>query len=318
MTSPDSTAGRKAAWKRGKRALFVLACLGIIEWGVQRVVGPASGFVRRSADPELGYELRRGTFQGAGLPVPTWEVPYRVDDNGCRIGLDELPSDEADVIVLGSSMGFGMYVTHEETISEVLERAVAARGLKGVRFANCSVPGYRVLATLRAAVVRRAMKPKLVVSIMRPHQMRQAFPYGEVADPRSPVVTWMIKRSGLARLAWYLYWREPNSMRRPFVPDDELKAALARYATDMQGTRALFYLIDDKVDPYTYYRELRFWLTEHGVRVEPLKFPKLDDTRLFVDRQYHWSKEGAEMESALMIDALVEELRAAGLGQPSP
>ncbi|MFI5362574.1 MAG: SGNH/GDSL hydrolase family protein [Elusimicrobiota bacterium] len=111
-------------------------------------------FIRRSADPDLLYELKPGVrlIGWGGIRVET-------DSSGCRVapGSRDADSGPPRIAVVGDSSPFGWKVPFEATYGEQLRLRLQRALGKPVAVKNYSVPGYNSLqnlATFRDKVLR--------------------------------------------------------------------------------------------------------------------------------------------------------------------
>ena len=137
-----------------RRWLIAFAVLFVfLELVARQFIAGPNRIVRRSPDPEMVYETAPGTWLGhakydvwtapiymiwdvvnAGpvaleKPPPLGYTIYRIDEDGCRITASAPERSDADVVVLGSSQSFGLFVPAEDTVAVMLENQLRAHQL---------------------------------------------------------------------------------------------------------------------------------------------------------------------------------------------
>jgi hypothetical protein len=247
-------------------------------------------------------------------PPPLGYTIYKIDEDGCRSPTDGPAAATADVLVLGSSQSFGLFVPEEDTVAAQLEKALEGRGRPGVRVGNCGVIGHHFTQTLRTGELRRASKrPKLNVMLVRPWHLRDQVDYTQVINPTNPVLRWAVQRSSLVRLAFYISRRDPNQFNKPLTTQAVLEARLDRYVREMaqSGVRSVFFLLDDQTEECALFDGFSALLQRKGLHVERIATPKAGRNEYFVDHDEHWSAKGAELTTSEMLDAVTRELAAA-------
>jgi hypothetical protein len=247
-------------------------------------------------------------------PPPLGYTIYKIDDEGCRVSAEAAAPPGADVVVLGSSQSFGLFVPQEDTVPAQLEKALGEHGLPGVHVGNCGVIGHHLLQTLRTGELRRASKhPRLNVVLVRPWHLREQVDYTKVISPTNAALRWAVHRSSLVRLSYYISRRDPNQFNKALVPTEVLEPRLDRYVREMapSGVRTIFFLLDDKSEECALFDPLSALLQRKGLRVERIATPKGGRNEYFVDHDEHWSGKGAALTASQMVDAVAKELGAA-------
>ena len=317
-----------------------LAALALLELLARQFVARPNRILRPSADPELVYESTPGNWLGHAK-YDVWSAPvfmvldlvnsrdhaspgappfgytlYRIGEDGCR-GPSEGPLDQpAEVVLLGSSQSFGLFVPAEQTVSALLEKELAAAGHPGVTVGNCGVVGHHFLATLRTAErLREVKRPELVVVLVRPWHLKTQVDYTRTLQPRNPWVRWGVERSSLLRLIWYLSNRERDQMDKPSFSDADLAARLRVYAerTRPAGVQTLFLFLDDGRGDDAY-RRLEAVLAQTGFPSQRIATPNGQQREYFVDRDEHFSLAGATLTAKEMVAPVLRELEPARLG----
>jgi len=338
----EADAPKRKSWRRRLRwPVSLLAMLVVLEVLAGQFVARPNRILRPSRDPELIYESTPGTWLGhakadvwraplyvvldlihlgdptrpVASPPPPGYTLYRIDQAGCRAPSTRPIPETSEVVVLGSSQGFGMLVPAEDTVSAMLQTQLRARGFAGVSVGNCGVIGQHIVQTFRTAeLVRPVKQPRLMVMLVRPWHLTEQFDYTRVLVPRSRVWKWLIDRSNLARLMFYVHNRERGAS--PPVPRAQLTAKIDQYLRNMQASnvRSLFFLLDDATPGCEAFPDLMAQLRERGVPVERIWTPRGPNS-YFVDRDRHWSRRGAELTTSEMIDAVQRELTVARAAQ---
>jgi hypothetical protein len=337
----DTAIKRPPTWRtRYRWPLRALVVLGFLELLARQYVARPNRILRHSADPDMVYENTPGTWLGHAKfdiwtapiymvldlintgaevksPAPTGYTIYKIDEDGCRVSPDVPTPRKADVIVLGSSQSFGLFVPHEDTVTAMLQRSLEDHGVKGAQVASCGVIGHHFMQTLRTAEIVHATKhPKVFAILVRPWHMLEQFDYTEVLNPSNPVMKALVDHSSLARFIFYVSRRQPNQFKMPLVPGPALEARLDRFAQAMSvdGTRTVFYLLDDKTSESAQFDGLGALLKQKGFGVERIWTPS-KGRDYFVDHDQHWNAKGAELTTGEMVDSVARELQAASAAQ---
>lgn len=327
----SAVARPRGVWWR-RLAVFVVG-VALLDILVGRYVARPLGIIRRSADPEIVYENTPGAFWGrttydvwraplymvwdlarvgGARPPERGEVLYRIDDDGCRAPSTGPLTSTADVLVVGSSQGFGMLLPAEQSVPMLLERALRERGYRDARVANCSVVGHRFLQTLQTVRRTRPLKrPRVVVVLVRPWHMTAPFGYIEVMSPRNAALRWAMQRSSLVRLAYYYTWRDSPQPRALAMP--EVDARLDVYARELgaAGVRSEFFLLDDGTPDCAVFDGLAASLRARGLGVQRVATPT-SPREMFVDSDRHWSLRGGQYTTQQLLDPVSGALDAAG------
>ena len=333
--SPSATAAKRPpTWKTRLRwPLRALVVLGLLELLARQYVARPNRILRHSSDPDMVYENTPGTWLGhakfdiwtapiymvldiinAGAevksPAPVGYTIYKIDEDGCRVSPDVPGHKISDVIVLGSSQSFGLFVPHEDTVTAMLQRSLEDRGVQGAQVASCGVIGHHFMQTLRTAEIVHASKhPKLIAVLVRPWHMLEQFDYTEVLSPSTPALKVLVDHSSLARIIFYISRREPNQFKKPLVPGPQLEERLDRYSRAMSadGTRTVFYLLDDRTSDSAPFDALGEMLKRKGFGVERIWTPS-KGRDYFVDHDQHWNAKGARLTTDEMLDSVAREL----------
>jgi hypothetical protein len=334
----DATAPKRPpSWRTRLRwPLRAVVVLGFLELVARQYVARPNRILRHSSDPEMVYENTPGTWLGHAKfdiwtapiymvldlintgadvksPAPVGYTIYKIDDDGCRISPDVPGHKLSDVVVLGSSQSFGLFVPQEDTVAAMLQRSLDDRrapGAPDAQVASCGVIGHHFMQTLRTAErVHETKHPELFAILVRPWHMLEQFDYTEVLNPSNPVMKVVVDHSSLARLIFYVSRREPNQFKKPVVPGPLLEERLDRYARAMSvdGTRTVFYLLDDKTSDSAQFDGLSAMLKQKGFGVERIWTPS-KGRDYFVDHDQHWNARGAELTTGEMIDSVAREL----------
>jgi hypothetical protein len=245
---------------------------------------------------------------------------YRIDDDGCRIPEDAPAGspETADAVFLGSSQSFGLFVPEDGTVVAILEKLLREKGFKGIRVANCGVMGHHFTQTLRAAEILTPHKrPKLNIVFVRPWHLREAFDYMEVVDPANPLLKWLIDRSNVARLLYYVALRQTNHTDSPPVSAARLNATVEQYVQDMnkQGVQSLFILVNDGTSETGLLDNIEPILRQHHLPLERIIAPNSANREYFVDHDGHWSQKGAAEAAAEILDMTAAALPLAGVAR---
>jgi hypothetical protein len=335
--SPSATAAKPPrTWRTRLRwPIRALVVVGFLELLARQYVARPNRILRHSSDPDMVYENTPGTWLGHAKydiwtapiymvldlintgaevhsPAPVGYTIYKIDEDGCRVSPDVPTRKLADVVVLGSSQSFGLFVPHEETVTAMLQKSLENRGVSSAQVASCGVIGHHFMQTLRTAEIVHATKhPKLFAILVRPWHMLEQFDYTEVLNPSNPALKVLVEHSSLARFIFYVSRREPNQFKKPLVPGPELEARLDRYTRAMStdGTRTVFYLLDDKTSDSAPFEALGEMLKRKGFGVERIWTPS-KGRDYFVDHDQHWNAKGAELTTGEMIDSVARELAA--------
>jgi hypothetical protein len=117
-------------------------------------------YMRRSADPELGFELRPGADA-------TWRhTRVRIHASECRrIALEERHESSAlRLAVIGDSTAFGWGVEYAESYPELVRRALEEHTARPVELLNFATPGFNCRQNRRTYELRaRAARPELLI-----------------------------------------------------------------------------------------------------------------------------------------------------------
>jgi hypothetical protein len=335
--APDAAPAKpKPGWARRWRwPLRAALALGLLELLARQYVARPNRILRHSDDAEMVYENTPGTWLGHAKfdiwhapiymvldlinlgpgehkgPAPLGYTVYRIDDNGCRVPPEGPGIPTADVILLGSSQAFGLFVPEEDTVRAMLERSLGERGFQGVRVANCGVIGHHFIQSLRTAeLVQKPKRPRLFVTLVRPWHMREQYDYTKTLYPENPVVGALTRASSLARAIYYVTRREPDQFNKPMILGAPLQEKLDIYTKAMNedGTRSLFILLEDKQSDCSMYDELEAELKKRGLGVERVVTPT-SPKDLFVDHDQHWSAKGSAVTTAQLLDFVVREMK---------
>ncbi len=334
---------RKSWWRRLLWPLLVALVLGFLELLSRQFIARPNRILRSSADPEMVYENASGTWLGHAKadvwrapvymvldlintgaeghkgPAPAGYTIYKMDDEGCRVPSEGPVSPTADIILLGSSQAFGLFVPEEDTVRAMLEKSLQARGFPGVHVANCGVIGHHFLPTLRTGETRRkTKKPRLIVTLVRPWHMREQFDYTEVLTPNNEAMKWITNQSSFARALFYWKNRGADQFNKPYVSVPVLDAKLDHYAKEMSedGVRSIYFLLDDGSAECTVFDDLKASLERHGLAAERLITPN-DSRDYFIDKERHWNAKGAARTTADILDSVVRELQATRAATPA-
>jgi hypothetical protein len=293
-------ARRIAGW-----ALFGLMVLELV---ARRYISRPFRCLRRVADPEMMFELRPGTFDSDGYMKRMPETRYVIGADGCqRLG------GEPSLLVLGSSHGFGLGVDQRLAFPDLLRRGLAARGHALAGTHNCSVPGYQMLSSLRAAERSLARSPHPVtVVLVNYHHLRRAFDWSVLA-PRSAALDWL---TGHVRLARVMYLLRLHRLYESFPvrpeSDERLGAGLDRFAAALRAARSRGVLVLHGAPEHPTFalaREAR----RRGLAVVQIQ-PLPQDPTWSLDGE-HWNARGhrhvAEELTGLIDAALREPLPGA-------
>ena len=335
MTAADEAteklrARRRARWR--SLAIF-LAGVVAIDLAASHFVARPLGIIRRSSDPDVVYENTPGDFWGRAT-YDVWKAPlymiwdlargsparprrdavlYRIDRDGCRVPSEASPAATAEVLMVGSSQAFGMLLPAESSVPVMLERSLRERGFGGVRVANCSVVGHRLLQTLKMVRRERPVKrPRLAVVLVRPWHMTEPFPYIEVMSPRNGVLNWLIHRSTLVRLGYYYTWHD-SPQPRP-LSRAALDAGLDAYVRDLGEVRSEFFLLDDGQPECEVFDGLTEALRARGLGVHRIQTPS-GPREMFIDADRHWSVRGGRYTTAQLLDPVASALDAVGVAR---
>ena len=328
---------KKSARSRYYWPLRVVLVLGFLELFARQFVARPNRILRHSPDAEMVYENTPGNWLGHAKydiwtapiymvldlvnlgsaqhegPPPVGYTLYRIDDDGCRVPSEGPSPKSFDVVVLGSSQAFGLFVPEEDTVSAMLERELRARSFKGAQVGNCGVIGHHFPQTLRTGErIRPNKAPKVIAVLVRPWHMRVQFDYTKVLDPDNAAMKWITRGSSLARVMYYYYRREPDQFEAGLVPDAVLEERLDHYVHEMSqsGVRTVFYLLDDQAPDCAVFDTLGPMLQRKGFPVERVITPN-GPNEYFVDHDHHWSAKGAAVMTSQMIDSVTRELEAA-------
>lgn len=302
MPEESRTRGRRAAWWLGWAAVGAL----VLELVARRYISAPFPCLRPSADPALAFELRPGEYTVEGYLDRLPPVAVTVADDGClHTGAD--PS----ALVLASSHGFGLGVPQREAFPEVLRADLAARGhaLRGTR--NCSVPGYQLLAQIRAAERALAARPHpLVLVFVAPHHLRVGFDWSRLA-PRGAALRALVQASRVARVA-YIAWLQHTieSTPEPYEPAPRLAAGLERLAAAARSRGARVALVTLGPTEHPAFN-LRAEAARRGLPVIDIEPPPHDDAWTFDGE--HWRARGHQRVAAALAAPV-----AALLASPAP
>ncbi len=333
---------RRRAWRLLGLGWLLLIVLG--EWVAHAIVARPNRLLRRSPDPDVVYATEPGlwfgrtTYDLAHMPVfmifdllrddsplegaqaPPGYVAYRIDQDGCRTAGSGNTPREADVVLSGSSNGFGILLPYESSLGHLLEGMLAGRD-RPPRVANCSTVGHHLVPALRAMESQLPAKNgKVALFVVRPWHMYEQFDYTRVLKPRNELLRALVDRSYLARLIFYAASIQRTQFDAPLVSPEVLGEKLDRYrkVADAAGARSLFFLMftgDETLDVTL--RPLEPLLAERGFDSVRLWVP--NDESLYIDPDRHWSHKGAQVTAAQMLpevsrilDALVVEASEGG------
>jgi hypothetical protein len=309
--------------------------VGVLEMVARQFLAQPSELIRHSNDPDMVYELTPGTWV-SHAKFGLWSMPifmvtdlfntltnrtvpvdqpgytaYRIDKDGCRLSMKgpELPT--ADVVALGSSQTFGLFVQEEETVVGMLEQQLRQHGLPGATVANCGVLGHHFVQTLRTGELERLRKrPRLNIVLVRPWHLREQLDYSDILNPKGELLRWLVHHSSLARVFYYLHRRETTQDRRPYLTKEALDEKVTAYARDMNesGVRSIFFLLEDHTPEDASLDVISDVLKRHGLEVERIWTPTGGGSEYFVDHERHWNAKGAALTAGEMLEPVVRAL----------
>lgn len=171
--------------------------------------------LRTVPDPDLGFRFVAGEGE---YDLRDLSFTYRIDARGYRNASP--PPQEAQVVVLGDSLGFGFGVDDDHTWSRLVDD-----GLAGARVANLALPGYGPEQYARTwERVGAALHPELViVAVFAANDVQDQALFRRWVDAGSPgnYGTWRFEDDGL-RARSYL-WSLIDAARRdepsPYVDE---------------------------------------------------------------------------------------------------
>lgn len=250
--------------------------------------------LRHAADPELIFELAPGEYVSDGYFRRFTPVSYSVTDDGCRAAAAEHVGGPP-VYLLGSSLMFGIAVDSDDSLAEAIRRAViAADPAADFEPRNCSVPGYALLQTLRAAELalsREAARTYVIVVEPRAH-LHESFDWS-VTTPSSPRLRALTDNVRLARLAYlFRVIRANDGFRFPDAPLERFRGRMEEVAREATaaGVHIQMYVFDDGSE-----RTARFVADARGAGFETytLERPPREAPYLHPDGD-HWARAGSE------------------------
>lgn len=134
---------RRFAATVGVFGLAVVISAVLLELGVLLFLGPQVRFPRRVVGSEFGLRINEPHAR-YGHRSPDVSVEFRINGQGMRDDREfayAKPQGVKRIVSLGDSFTAGFEVEGDETFSSVLERALAARGIR-VEVLNAGVSGY--------------------------------------------------------------------------------------------------------------------------------------------------------------------------------
>ena len=332
MKWPEKTTRRRS----GRVWLVTLVVLIVCELTARQFVARPNRMLRHSRDRDMVFENVPGVWLGhatydvwkapiymvldlvnRGPVVPSRPPPagytiYRIDADGCRLPASSTAMPGADVVVIGSSMTFGLFVPAEDTMPVMLENRLRAGGFPGVRVANCGVVGHHLVPGLRTAELELdAKRPRLFVFLVRPWHLTEQFDYTEVLTPKIGLLRRATETSGFVRLIYYMYRRESTQFDEPVLTRARLESrvdSFLRRATPA-GARSIFFLLTDGNPEDALFADVEAVLRQRGQVVE--RVPMSTSRDQFVDHEQHWGARGAAQATTLMLDSVARELRRA-------
>jgi len=266
--------------------------------------------LRRSADPELIFELTPGEYVSDGYFKRFPPVSYSVTEEGCRAPAPGR-AGRPPVYILGSSLVFGIAVDNDDSLPEAIRRA-ATEIDPAADFVprNCSVPGYALLQTLRSAelALEREQARTFVFLVDPAVHLRESFDWS-VTSPSSPTLRMLTDHVRLARLAYlFRIIRANDGFRFPEAPREHIRERMATVAAKgaASGVGFQMFVLDDGSGRAAHLiaDAAAAGFETHGVIAPPREAPYLHPDG------DHWARAGNERIAAQMAPPIVARLRA--------
>lgn len=255
--------------------------------------------IESSADRELLYELKPGTYDSDGWFLRMTRVTIHVGTDGCRqmpLRTEPQHQERPTALFIGDSMTFGLGVGDKDTFPALVEDTLRAQG-GSTTILNCAVPGYNFSQSVRATEIRlRQTKPQLLVLVVHPADLETPVDFSSL-KPRSEMIHFAISHVRLLRLVFLLtrIWaiqRERQASSEQ-LSAEQVNGYLDRLqaAADASGSRVLILEIGTVGHSTLSFNDI---LTARGFEFHLLPDLPRDDTHYLADNE-HWNVTGSRI-----------------------